>query len=81
MSRKTRMYLPGIQGHVVQRGHNRDACFFAGDDYQFYLECFGQGLRRAGRATARSARRPHATPYFLNHACMRFQPSSAGPWR
>jgi putative transposase len=37
MPRKTRMYLPGIPAHVVQRGHNRNACFFADDDYQFYL--------------------------------------------
>ena len=48
MPRKTRMYLPGIPAHVVQRGHNRNACFFADDDYQFYLECLGQGLRRYG---------------------------------
>lgn len=38
MPRKTRMYLPGIPAHVLQRGHNRDACIFADDDYQFYLE-------------------------------------------
>jgi putative transposase len=46
MPRKTRMYLPGIPAHVVQRGHNRNACFFSDDDYRFYLECLGQGLRR-----------------------------------
>jgi putative transposase len=40
------MYLPGIPAHVAQRGHNRDACFFADDDCLFYLECLGQGLRR-----------------------------------
>lgn len=45
MSRKTRMYLPGIPAHVVQRGHNRSSCFFA-DDYQFYHEGLGQGLHR-----------------------------------
>lgn len=46
MSRKTRMYLPGIPAHVVQRGQNRSSCFFADDDYQFYHEGLGQGLHR-----------------------------------
>lgn len=32
----------------MQRGHNRNACFFADEDYQFYLECLAQGLRRYG---------------------------------
>ncbi len=31
MPRKTRMYLPDIPVHVVQRGNNRDACFFCED--------------------------------------------------
>lgn len=38
MSRKPRMYLAGVPCHVVQRGNNRDACFFADDDYRFYLD-------------------------------------------
>jgi len=46
MPRKPRMYLPGIPAHVVQRGNNHDACFFADDDYQYYLEVLGQGCRR-----------------------------------
>ena len=46
MPRKPRLYLPGIPAHVVQRGNNRDACFFADDDYQYYLEVLGQGCRR-----------------------------------
>jgi len=39
MPRKPRAYIPGIPCHVIQRGNNRDACFFAEDDYHFYLEC------------------------------------------
>jgi putative transposase len=39
MPRKPRMYLPGVSCHVIQRGNNRDATFFAEQDYQFYLEC------------------------------------------
>ena len=33
-----RLALPGIPMHVVQRGNNRQPCFFHTSDYQFYLE-------------------------------------------
>jgi len=46
MPRKPRMYLAEIPAHIVQRGNNRDACFFSDDDYLFYLDVLGQGLRR-----------------------------------
>ena len=46
MPRKPRMYLADIPAHVVQRGNNRDACFYSDDDYLFYIEVLGQGLRR-----------------------------------
>ena len=46
MPRKPRMYLAGITAHIVQRSNNRDACFFSDDDYLFYLDVLGQGLRR-----------------------------------
>lgn len=46
MPRKPRMYLADIPAHIVQRGNNRDACFFSDDDYLFYLDVLGQGLRR-----------------------------------
>ena len=40
------MYLPGIPAHIVQRGNNRQACFFAEADYRCYLDRLAQGLRR-----------------------------------
>jgi len=40
------MYLADIPAHVVQRGNNREPCFFADQDFQFYLDCLGAGLRR-----------------------------------
>lgn len=46
MPRKPRIYLPEFPAHVVQRGNNRNACFFAEEDYLFYLECLAEGLRR-----------------------------------
>ena len=50
MPRKTRMYLPGIPAHIVQRGNNRDACFFSDEDYGYYLDRLTEGLRRFGVA-------------------------------
>ncbi len=38
MPRIARLALPGIPLHVVQRGNNRQACFFHVADYQFYLK-------------------------------------------
>lgn len=38
MPRIARLSLPGVPMHVVQRGNNRQACFFHPSDYHFYLE-------------------------------------------
>jgi len=46
MPRKPRMYLPGIPCHVIQRGNNRQTCFFAQHDYEYYLQCLGDACRR-----------------------------------
>jgi len=37
MPRKPRFTLPGVPQHVIQRGNNRDPCFFAEQDYARYL--------------------------------------------
>jgi len=39
MPRQKRIYLPDVACHVIQRGNNRQACFFRQKDYEFYLEC------------------------------------------
>jgi len=38
MARKPRLLLPGVPQHIVQRGNNRNPCFFADNDYLRYLE-------------------------------------------
>ena len=38
MPRKPRFNLVGIPQHVIQRGNNREPCFFAEEDYQRYLD-------------------------------------------
>jgi putative transposase len=37
MPRRPRIKLPGAPVHLIQRGNNRQACFFADEDYQTYL--------------------------------------------
>jgi len=38
MPRRARVSLPNIPHHIVQRGNNRQACFFKDTDRQLYLE-------------------------------------------
>lgn len=38
MPRRPRVVLPGVPMHLIQRGNNRQACFYAEDDYRFYLK-------------------------------------------
>lgn len=37
MARLRRLYLPGCAQHVIQRGNNRNACFYEEADYKAYL--------------------------------------------
>jgi len=32
--------------HIVQRGHNREPCFFNEDDYRSYLHWLGEALTK-----------------------------------
>ncbi len=38
MPRRPRIVLPGTPLHLIQRGNNRQACFFSDSDYLVYLE-------------------------------------------
>jgi len=38
MPRRPRLVLPGTPLHLIQRGNNRQACFYSDEDYRFYLE-------------------------------------------
>lgn len=37
MARRPRFVLPGVPQHVIQRGNNREPCFFSSEDCQAYL--------------------------------------------
>lgn len=39
MPRLPRFNIAGMPQHVIQRGNNRQACFYAADDFEFYLDC------------------------------------------
>lgn len=45
MPRKPRFQLPGIPQHIIQRGNNREACFYATADYQYYLASLAKALQ------------------------------------
>jgi putative transposase len=38
MARKSRFNLVGIPQHVIQRGNNREPCFYSEHDYRHYLD-------------------------------------------
>lgn len=44
MPRRPRIHLDGVPLHIVQRGHNREPCFFAEEDYQTYLYWLNDAL-------------------------------------
>lgn len=39
MARRIRQDLQGVPQHIIQRGVNRAATFYADSDYRFYLQC------------------------------------------
>lgn len=60
MPRRARVTLPGIPLHVIQRGNNRQPCFFADEDYRFYLDWLGEYAEKTGC-------RIHAYVLMTNH--------------
>jgi len=48
MPRRPRIHLADLPLHIVQRGHNRDACFFAEEDYHAYRHWLGEALKDTG---------------------------------
>ena len=48
MPRRPRHYLPGLPYHIVQRGNNRQPCFFESEDHQDYLLLWQEVSKRYG---------------------------------
>lgn len=68
MPRRPRMYTAGLPFHIVQRGNNREACFFAEQDYLFYLQLLQDGLTRYAVSL-------HAYVLMTNHVHLLLTPS------
>ncbi len=70
MARKPRFNLPGVPQHIVQRGNNREPCFFAIDDHQRYLH----DLYEAAQANHVAI---HAYVLMTNHVHLLATPAEA----
>lgn len=68
MPRKPRVYLPGIPTHVIQRGNDRAACFFAEDDYRYYLQALDEARQTHDVAV-------HAYVLMTNHVHLLITPT------
>jgi putative transposase len=60
MPRRARVSLPNVPLHLIQRGNNRQACFFADEDYRFYLDWLTDYAGKSGC-------RIHAYVLMTNH--------------
>jgi len=69
MARQPRFGLAGVPQHVIQRGNNREPCFFADADYQFYRDCIHD-------AAARHRCGVHAYVFMTNHVHLPVTPET-----
>lgn len=70
MARQPRFRIPGIAQHVVQRGNNRQPCFFSEHDYRVYLGFLSDALEHEGCTL-------HAFVLMTNHVHLLVTPSHA----
>ena len=70
MPRRPRIHLDGVPLHIVQRGHNREPCFFGEEDYQSYLYWLGEALKKEHCAL-------HAYALMTNHVHLLVTPARA----
>jgi putative transposase len=69
MARLPRIVVPGQALHIIQRGNNRQPCFFADDDYRFYLDCLKDAAKRHGAQV-------HAYVLMTNHVHLLLTPEA-----
>lgn len=72
MPRRPGITLPGVPLHLIQRGNNRQACFFHQQDYLFYLEWLEE------YAQTSECRIIHACVLMTNHVHLLITPESTG---
>jgi putative transposase len=69
MPRHARLVVEGIPLHIIQRGNNRNPCFFSESDYLVYLDMLGAGLKLSGC-------RLHAYVLMRNHIHLLVSPDT-----
>jgi putative transposase len=69
MARMPRVTCPGLPHHIIQRGNNRSATFFADDDYHAYLKWLGEAMQQYGC-------RLHAYVLMTNHVHLLMTPET-----
>ena len=67
MPRRARLSIPGIPWHIIQRGNNRSACFYADEDYRRYLDILQDMAQRYHCAI-------HAYVLMTNHVHLLLTP-------
>jgi putative transposase len=67
MARKPRFNLTGIPQHVIQRGNNREPCFYTEDDYYRYLHDLEESAQKNQCAI-------HAYVLMTNHVHLLITP-------
>lgn len=68
MPRRARLVVPGIPWHIIQRGNNRCACFYADEDYRRYLDTLAEQAEQCGCAV-------HAYVLMTNHVHLLLTPA------
>ncbi len=68
MPRRARLARAGIAWHVIQRGNNRSACFYADEDYRFYLDTLHEQAQKHGCEI-------HAYVLMTNHVHLLMTPA------
>ena len=70
MARQPRLYMEGCAQHIIQRGNNREPCFFGESDYKFYLD-------KLKGASEKYAVDIHAFVLMTNHVHLLVTPKNA----
>jgi putative transposase len=65
MPRRARIQLDGVPLHIVQRGHNREPCFFSEEDYASDLHWRGKALGEAECALHAYVLMTHHVPLLV----------------
>ena len=71
MPRRPRLQLAEVPLHIVQRGINREPCFFAEEDYHCYLHWLEEAARDCRCAI-------HAYALMTNHVHLLLTPKANG---